>query len=147
MPAVDPKDYEADSYVEYTEECQAAFYSAKAKQLRTPQPPQQQQQQQEKKQYHCRLHHQNGRDEKHEQQRRATSPNLLGDEEGMGNNSPMLSVFQAESVLTFLEEPFHPPRTPKRTQSWSLEDWKHEFYGRLMNLKKGSESGFSEVGN
>ncbi|KAL4744766.1 hypothetical protein BDW72DRAFT_187890 [Aspergillus terricola var. indicus] len=42
------------------------------------------------------------------------------------------------------EKPFR-PRTPRRAQSWSMEDQKHEFHRRLMDFGKGAERGFSET--
>ncbi|KAL4757476.1 uncharacterized protein BDW70DRAFT_143233 [Aspergillus foveolatus] len=53
------------------------------------------------------------------------------------------AVLQAE-LSELREKPFR-PRTPRRAQSWSMEDQKHEFHRRLMDFGKGAERGFSET--
>ncbi|KAL4812945.1 hypothetical protein BDW67DRAFT_169192 [Aspergillus spinulosporus] len=57
-------------------------------------------------------------------------------------NKPSAAI-QTE-LAELREKPFR-PRTPRRAQSWSMEDQKHEFHRRLMDFGKGAERGFSET--
>ncbi|KAL4986002.1 hypothetical protein BDW68DRAFT_133843 [Aspergillus falconensis] len=54
------------------------------------------------------------------------------------------AALQTEPPPGLPEPPFQRAQTPKRTRSWSMEDQKHEFHRRLMDLREGEERGFSE---
>ncbi|KAL4735221.1 hypothetical protein BDV11DRAFT_196417 [Aspergillus similis] len=54
------------------------------------------------------------------------------------------AALQTEQLAELREKPFR-PRIPRRAQSWSMEDQKHEFHRRLMDFGQGMERGFSET--
>ncbi|KAL2809395.1 hypothetical protein BJX63DRAFT_364485 [Aspergillus granulosus] len=57
----------------------------------------------------------------------------------------LTSAPESQIAENLLEKAFQRSPNPRRTQSWSMEDQKHEFHRRLMNLGAGAERGFSET--
>ncbi|KAL4876719.1 hypothetical protein BJY04DRAFT_199381 [Aspergillus karnatakaensis] len=62
------------------------------------------------------------------------------------NGGQITGTSESQHTAESLQKSFQRPLTPRwRTQSWSMEDQKHEFHRRLMNLGEGAKRGFSET--